>query len=96
MRCCQPSLLLWVGVMSGAAERSNARNCPSLEADIRLDGATAIARYVGKPARWVYQCRERGWSAPIRKQEGLGLYAFASELDAWLRDPASLGAAHKH
>lgn len=56
----------------------------------RLEGADAIAEYLGKPVRWVYQCRDRGWSCPIRKQDGIGLYAFAEELDAWLRDPATL------
>lgn len=56
----------------------------------RLDGAAAIAEYLSKPVRWVYQAREQGWSAPIRKQDGMGLYAFRSELDAWLRSPDSL------
>ena len=40
----------------------------------RLDGAEAIAAYLGKPARWVYQARERRWRVPIRKADGLGLY----------------------
>lgn len=56
----------------------------------RLDGAEAIAAYLGKPARWVYQARERRWRVPIRKADGLGLYAFVDELDAWQRDPATL------
>lgn len=58
----------------------------------RLDGAAAIAAYLGKPERWVYQAREAGWSAPIRKRDGLGIYAFRSELDAWLSDPETLPA----
>jgi hypothetical protein len=56
----------------------------------RLDGAAAIARYVGKKERWVYMAREQGWSVPIRKREGFGLYAFKSELDAYLRGDESL------
>lgn len=56
----------------------------------RLEGAAAIAAYLGKTERWVYQARERGWRVPIRKADGLGVYAFAEELDAWLRDPATL------
>lgn len=57
---------------------------------VRLDGVQAIADHLGKPTRWVYQARERGWSVPIRKREGLGYYAFAEELDAWLLDPTTL------
>lgn len=56
----------------------------------RLEGAAAVARYLGKTERWVYQARERGWRVPIRKADGLGIYAFADELDAWLRDPSTL------
>lgn len=56
----------------------------------RLEGAAAIARYLGKPERWVYQARERGWRVPIRKADGLGYYAFSDELDAWQRDPSTL------
>ena len=63
--------------------------------DRRLDGAEAIAAYVGKPVRWVYQARERCRKVPIRKVDGLGLYAFEDELDAWLRDPATL-AQRRH
>lgn len=63
------------------------------DAHQRIDGAAAIAAYIGKPERWVYQARERGWSVPIRKADGLGIYAFADELDAWQRDPATLPGA---
>ena len=56
----------------------------------RLDGVKAIGDYIGKSERWVYQARERGWSVPIRKRDGLGYYAFPDELDAWLNDPETL------
>lgn len=59
----------------------------------RLEGAAAIAAYIKKPERWVYQARERGWRVPIRKADGLGIYAFADELDAWQRDPSTLSWA---
>lgn len=56
----------------------------------RLDGAAAIAAYLKRSTRWVYQAREEGWSVPIRKQPGTGIYAFTDELDAWERSPDSL------
>lgn len=56
----------------------------------RLDGAEAIAAYLGKTSAWVYQARRAGWSVPIRKRDGLGVYAFRSELDAWARSPDTL------
>lgn len=56
----------------------------------RIEGAAAIAAHLGKTERWVYQARERGWSVPIRKRDGIGIYAFAEELDAWLHDPETL------
>lgn len=59
-------------------------------ADDRLDGAAAIAAYLGRKPLWVYQAREYGWGVPIRKREGLGVYAFKSEPDAWLRAPETL------
>ena len=62
----------------------------------RLDGVAAIAHYLGKPERWVYQARERGWSCPIRKREGLGYYAFTDELDAWQRAPETLPQKPPH
>lgn len=62
----------------------------------RLDGAAAIAAYLDRPERWVYNVRERGLSCPIRKRDGLGIYAFTDELDAWLRAPETLpGADHQ-
>ena len=62
----------------------------SAENPNRLDGADAIAAYLGRKPRWVYQAREEGWSVPIRKRDGTGLYAFKDELDAWERSPDSL------
>ena len=59
----------------------------------RIDGAGAIAAHIGKTERWVYQARERGWSVPIRKRDGMGIYAFAEELDAWLLAPETLPQA---
>lgn len=59
-------------------------------ADDKLEGAAAIAAFLGWRERKVYQAREQGWSVPIRKREGLGLYAFKSELEAWLRDETTL------
>jgi hypothetical protein len=56
----------------------------------RLDGAEAIAAYLGWPSRKVYRAREEGWSTPVRKQDGLGIYAFKSELDAWQHAPETL------
>lgn len=56
----------------------------------RLDGAKAIAAYLGWSERKVYQAREEGWSIPIRKRDGAGLYAFRSELYAWFTAPETL------
>lgn len=64
------------------------------QTDDRLDGANAIASYLGWPARKVYKARECGWRVPIRKLEGMGLYAFRSELDAWLKSPDTLNVTH--
>lgn len=58
--------------------------------DDRLDGADAIAAYLRKTPAWVYQARRAGWSVPIRKRDGLGIYAFRSELEAWQRAPDTL------
>ncbi len=58
----------------------------------RLEGAANIANYLGRAERWVYQAREKGWSCPIRKRDGIGLYAFPDELDAWLEDDATLAS----
>lgn len=62
------------------------------ESSDRLDGVAAIAAYLGVTERWVYQQRERRAGTPIRKREGLGVYAFKSELDAWLHAPETLPA----
>ena len=61
----------------------------TLAADM-LEGATSIAAFLGWKDRKVYQAREQGWSTPIRKRDGVGLYAFKSELVAWLRDDVTL------
>jgi hypothetical protein len=53
-------------------------------ADDMLVGAEEIARVLGWKARQVYAIREVGGDAPVRKRKGLGLYAFKSELVAWL------------
>jgi hypothetical protein len=52
----------------------------------RLEGAAAIAQYLGRPERWVYHSREKGWSCPIRKRDGI-------ELDAWLEAPETLAGS---
>ncbi|MBB4799712.1 hypothetical protein HNP32_003472 [Brevundimonas bullata] len=57
---------------------------------VRLEGAADIASYLGRPERWVYHAREKGWSCPIRKRDGIGLYAFPDELDAWLEADETL------
>jgi len=56
----------------------------------RLDGVPAIAAYIGWPERKVYQARERGWSTPIRKRDGEGIYAFKSELWDWFHADETL------
>jgi hypothetical protein len=58
--------------------------------DDKLEGATSIATFLGWKERKVYQAREQGWTVPIRKRDGVGLYAFKSELEAWLRDDTTL------
>lgn len=55
-----------------------------------LEGADVIAEFLSWTPRKVYRAREEGWTIPIRKREGLGLYAFRSELNAWLRDASTL------
>jgi hypothetical protein len=74
------------------AQRSKGWIYPLVKDDL-LEGAEAIAKYLGK--RWnerkVRHAREIG-SLPIRKKEGMGLYAFKSELSATLWAPNSLPA----
>jgi hypothetical protein len=50
-----------------------------------LEGVSAIAAFLGWSERKVYHVRERGGSCPIRKREGVGIYAFKSELITWLK-----------
>jgi hypothetical protein len=59
-------------------------------AEDRLDGAGAIATYLGWNKKKVYNAWELRWSVPIRKRDGLGLYAFKTELDAWMKAPETL------
>ena len=56
-----------------------------------LEGAQAIARYLGPPwtERKVYHARETN-ALPIRRKQGIGLYAFKSELLAALKSPDTL------
>lgn len=62
---------------------------PPPAADL-IEGVAAIAQYLGWTQRKVYRAREQGWDIPIRKRDGLGIYAFRSELQAWLHDDATL------
>lgn len=59
-------------------------------ADDYLEGVAAIAAFLGWTERKVYHVRERGGACPIRKREGLGVYAFKSELVAWLKSEETL------
>lgn len=59
-------------------------------ADDLIVGAEAIAEYLGWDTRRIYRAREGRSSMPIRRRRGLGVYAFKSELEGWLRDPTSL------
>mgnify|MGYP001440523050 CR=1 FL=1 len=72
---------------------------PASLSDDLLDGVVAIARELGwkKPngqwnVRRVYHARETG-ALPIRKDKGLRLYAFKSELRETLARQCSLPAA---
>jgi hypothetical protein len=60
-------------------------------ADDLLEGAEDIARFLGKKwnARRVFNARQRG-GLPLHTRPGMGLYAFRSELAAFLRAPESL------
>jgi len=59
--------------------------------DDLLEGAEAIAGFLGGKwnAQRVHNAKFRG-HLPIRKRPGLGLYAFKSELEAFLRARDSL------
>lgn len=67
--------------------------------DDLIEGAAAIAAYLNDEGlghwteRRVYSAREKGWSIPIRRREGLGIYAFKSELAAWFTDDETLPPA---
>lgn len=51
-----------------------------------LEGAAAIAKWLG--GKWttkrVYKAHEQN-QLPIRKKPGIGIYAFKSEIDLFLR-----------
>lgn len=65
---------------------------PTTSSSDYLEGAHAIAAYLEwRDVQRVYQMRhKRGSTCPIRKMDGIGIYAFKSELDAWRRDPSTL------
>lgn len=56
--------------------------------DELLEGAPAIAAFMGWSERRVYHVRTLG--GPIRKRSGLGLYALKSELVGWLTSDETL------
>lgn len=64
-----------------------------------LEGATAIAEFLNDEGlgRWdsrrVYSAREKGWTIPIRRREGIGIYAFKSELKDWFKADETLPRA---
>ena len=63
-------------------------------ADDLLEGAPAIAAFMGWSERRVYHVRTLG--GPIRKRGGLGLYALRSELVGWLTSDETLEAHQQH
>lgn len=69
-----------------------ARLSPDDIADDYISGADQIAAFLGKQwtTRKVYHAREVS-SLPIRRKQGIGLYAFKSELLAALKAPDTLG-----
>lgn len=77
--------------MSAQHDPTEAPPDPLSAAD-RLDGVPTIAAYLGWSERKVYQAREKGWSVPIRKRDGIGIYAFRSELLQWLTAEETLPA----
>lgn len=61
---------------------------PRLSIDY-LEGVEAIANYLGWSVRKVRYARETG-ALPIRVKNGVGLYAFKSEILAALKTPDTL------
>ena len=65
---------------------------PPVAEDDLLEGAKDIARFLG--GRWtanrVRIAKHRRF-LPIRRRPGMGIYAFKSELTAFLRAPETLG-----
>lgn len=66
-------------------------NTPEATITDFLGGANAIAEFLGPgwTTRKVYHARESG-ALPIRRRQGLGIYAFRSELAVALKDPDTL------
>lgn len=65
--------------------------------DDLLQGAEAIARYLGSGwnASRVRVAKHRR-TLPIRYRRGMGLYAFKTELNSFLRAPESLATQRPH
>lgn len=69
--------------------RTQTAEAPEPFGDEYLEGVDAIARYLGWNARKVRYARETG-ALPIRVKNGVGLYAFKSEILAALKTPDTL------
>lgn len=63
---------------------------PAPIAEDKLEGAQAIADFLRWPRRKVFRAREENWPIPIRYAPGFGVYAFRSELTAYLRGAETL------
>jgi hypothetical protein len=63
--------------------------------DEYLEGVDAIAKYLGWNTRKVRYARETG-ALPIRAKNGVGLYAFKSEILAALKTPDTLASRSPH
>jgi hypothetical protein len=88
-RSCK--LALSIGAEIGDdSSMSETDSHPILATDY-LEGADEIAAFLGPQwnMRKVYRARELG-ALPIRRKQGLGLYAFRSELLAALKAPDTL------
>ena len=71
--------------------RTQIAEAPDEFGDEYLEGVDAIAKYLGWNARKVRYAREIG-ALPIRVKNGVGLYAFKSEILAALKTPDTLVA----
>ena len=63
--------------------------------DEYLKGVDAIAKYLGWNTRKVRYARETG-ALPIRVKNGVGVYAFKSEILAALKNPDTLAPRSPH